>query len=509
MSSHLRPRRWTLGAPGRELVVCHRHEQTPGPLGAPTAPVAVRGLIERLPRDLFGHAQLRQMAEAVGFVGSHSLDFEGPLRQVFEALDRGTLVVFEAPRFFGFQPLPLPPKLGPPRPIGPEPREITSFVATPLDLWCGDFLLLRGTTRSFSDGEKIQVEIQPAKGKGPTRLDLKVSQNSFIEGWRICDVLPDKKGAHFAQRVEVRAAAGGIEAPLLKVHFAPTAAKQPYRESYARFELGVLDYCINVESQLEYVKGWGAEVVYLGDAAKPDTGGEIEGFDYSGCRWMKTGDSGEKQFWNGKGWQDLPEGFKLKDINNHAIGLYESGGKYISQHGGEWPEASLLHAWDVNGDKPQATLKKWTLSIHDTWTHRFDIKRKDCSSADSSCCRYSFTVEVKFVLSDRYTKGKIVVAAGNIRSNSELWFLGEPRPEVAAHEFGHHLGNPDEYEGATSVEGALNEDGANNGIDKDSIMGQNLTVVKKRHFRTVIKHLTTVMKSATDKTFHFEAVKPL
>jgi hypothetical protein len=58
--------------------------------------------------------------------------------------------------------------------------------------------------------------------------------------------------------------------------------------------------------------------------------------------------------------------------------------------------------------------------------------------------------------------------------------MGEPRGAVAAHEFGHHIGNSDEYAG-TKVDTSLNDDGATSGIDPNSIMGQQLTKVKKRH----------------------------
>jgi hypothetical protein len=75
---------------------------------------------------------------------------------------------------------------------------------------------------------------------------------------------------------------------------------------------------------------------------------------------------------------------------------------------------------------------------------------------------------------------------------------------MAAHEFGHHIGNPDEYAGA-AIDAALNDDGAVNGIDSDSIMGQNLTKVKKRHFRTICLHLTKMIRTATGREYTFEA----
>ena len=72
-------------------------------------------------------------------------------------------------------------------------------------------------------------------------------------------------------------------------------------------------------------------------------------------------------------------------------------------------------------------------------------------------------------------------------------------------EFGHHLGNPDEYAGA-KLDTTLNDDGATNGIDANSIMGQNLTTVKKRHYRTICKHFADMVKTHHGKTYTYEAV---
>jgi hypothetical protein len=87
-------------------------------------------------------------------------------------------------------------------------------------------------------------------------------------------------------------------------------------------------------------------------------------------------------------------------------------------------------------------------------------------------------------------------------------FLGEPRLAVAAHEFGHHLANPDEYNGA-KVDTSLNEDGAVNGIDPSSIMGAGLGAVKKRHFRTVCTHFAKIIKDTYGKSYTYQALPAL
>jgi hypothetical protein len=101
----------------------------------------------------------------------------------------------------------------------------------------------------------------------------------------------------------------------------------------------------------------------------------------------------------------------------------------------------------------------------------------------------------------------LIIADGYIRSNSGLFFIGG-RVASFPHEFGHWLGNPDEYAGATSLDTSLNDDGATGGIDTTSVMGTSLDLVKKRHFRTVCQYLAAMVKTKTGKDWVYEAVLP-
>ena len=160
---------------------------------------------------------------------------------------------------------------------------------------------------------------------------------------------------------------------------------------------------------------------------------------WSGYRWMKR--SGlNNVYWDGTAWVALLATFVLADANNFCVGFYQTGVTFTCQYGGTWPEA--FTDWNIDDPAKQAIITAWTSNINTTWTGKFFIKRKECKSAKVECCRYS-TVAVA-----AFAAGCIIVADGNIRSNDSLFFLGEPRVAVAAHEFGHHLGNPDEYAGA-------------------------------------------------------------
>ena len=67
--------------------------------------------------------------------------------------------------------------------------------------------------------------------------------------------------------------------------------------------------------------------------------------------------------------------------------------------------------------------------------------------------------------------------------------------ETIAHEVGHLIDNPDEYPDARSLDPTLNEDGARNGIDDDSIMGSGMRDVKKRHLRHVCSTVSDAIKA--------------
>jgi hypothetical protein len=260
-----------------------------------------------------------------------------------------------------------------------------------------------------------------------------------------------------------------------------------------------------IGSTVEFVQGWAASVVKLGAAVAADIGGLLDGqLAWDGYRWMR--DSGvRKEFWNGAAWVRLPPGFRLTDANNFCVGFYKHGAGYTCQYGGIWPTPGTFAEWNINDVLNRQKISAWENNIGSTWTRKFFIKRKSCPSRDVACCRFSTEAAVSFQRNDAFREGLLIIAAGNIRSNDSLFFLGEDRLAMAAHEFGHHLGNPDEYAGA-SLEVTLNGDGAVNGIDTDSIMGQNLTKVKKRHYRTICKHLASMVKDEKGRDFEYEAI---
>jgi LysM repeat protein len=385
------------------------------------------------------------------------------------------------------------------------------------DAFCGDFVKVLATAQDFKDGDRITVDIkEKASGKLVDSPIGTINSGVLQAIWEVKNILPKKNGTDFESKSPYVATAKGATSSCdFIVKFIPNLPKTDYSVGRAHFSLSAYNYVVTIESALKYVKGWGASVVRLENSVPAGTGGIIADLSWPGYRWMKRVGVTPK-YWDGSSWNDLPAGFTLRDTNNFCVGFYKVAGLtvrpgsilpslscYKCQHGGVWPEA--FADWDIAAAPNAKKIADWEKCIKTTWEAKFSLKRKDCKSTDTSCCRYSTKTSVSFVKNETFQTGFLIIADGNIRSNDALFFIGEPRIVMAAHEFGHHIGNPDEYAGA-AIDAALNDDGAVNGIDSDSIMGQNLTNVKKRHFRTICLHLTKMIRTATGREYTFVAV---
>jgi len=372
-------------------------------------------------------------------------------------------------------------------------------------LWCSEEGTLKGKTENYGNNEKISIKTQDVKsGKKTKEFNVKVVGQGFTHKWRIVDVLPPKKGKDYEEKRKVDAYAGKVKTPKsLKIGFLAEAPIKRYASGNARFNLTAKKHRLHIDEDIQYVKGWAASIVKLGGHAPRGTGGLLDGkLSWNGYRWMKTVGV-TKKFWDGSAWKNLPGGFTLSNANNFCVGFYKKDGKYVCQYSGEWPEN--FADWNIDAAAKQEKIKKWQEEINKTWTGKFKLKREECKSSKKECCKYSIITEAKFTKKDSFSRGMLIIADGYIRSNSGLFFI-DGRVQSFAHEFGHFLGNPDEYAGAKSVDTSLNGDGAVNGIDQDSIMGVKLTKVKKRHFRTLAKHFADMAKEKTSKTWKYKAV---
>ena len=411
------------------------------------------------------------------------------------------------------QPKPPKPKTQPPPPTIQQPEKILTLKWKQAEAWCSEEPTLEGTTQNYPDNEEITIQVKEAtNGTAIASFKVKVVGNRFQHKWKVKDVLPPEQGGHKAEEMEVDATADSVKTPTpLKIRFVPNLPKTRYNVGGARFNLTAQDHTITIDEDVEYVKGWAASVVELGTHGGTE-GGSLDGeLSWNGYRWMKKVGV-QNKFWNGTLWKNLPTGFALSDANNFCVGFYENGTKsdgskkFTCQYGGDWPET--FTDWDITATTKVATITRWTNQINTKWTGKFDLKREVCTSTDSKCCRYPIKTKGKFTKKTAFASGVLIIADGDIRSNSGLFFMDDPDAGTMPHEFGHWLGNGDEYAGATSLDTSLSDDGATAGIDATSIMGTSMDKVKKRHFRTISKHFANMVKTKTGKTWAYKAVAP-
>jgi hypothetical protein len=104
-----------------------------------------------------------------------------------------------------------------------------------------------------------------------------------------------------------------------------------------------------------------------------------------------------------------------------------------------WAHIEVRIELDPDNDVSDATINSlkptWASGIQNTWNNQWALGR----SGELSC---DLTFDVRFVTSDRHHKVKVHV--GPTRSNESNWDT-QDTGAVVAHEFGHMLGNPDEY----------------------------------------------------------------
>lgn len=385
--------------------------------------------------------------------------------------------------------------------------------------WCGDKVKLDGET-NLPDGDlMLALRTRELESKKLKPIKAKISDGKFEVEWEIQNVshLKEEDPAEAFEIVTLEATSQDDDLPCnvatLKVKSVPAADSQTFKEdrswsgftNHSEFTQKIEKFENEVHVTLKCLKGWGGTYVDLRSAGISGTAG---GCPWDGYRWARPSGMSmvPAQYHDGSNWVALPAGFVPGATNYQAIGFYKDGSKFVSPSapGGSWPEKFK----DYNYDKaPYSTARdNWRKQIHKVWTHKFWLRRDGCKSDKAAtCCRYGVDVSATFEQVKAYGKNVTILAPGNLRSNAALWFMGDTS-NVAAHETGHHMDNPDEYAGG-AVDTSLNGDGAVNGIDADSIMGQNLTKTKRRHYRAFGEMNAKLYKKASGKTVKFKAVR--
>jgi len=406
-----------------------------------------------------------------------------------------------------------------PVPLATTKYKIWNVRWTPDKGFCGDKVKLEADT-DLPDDEIVQVTFSAKQGSSPnlTEQDTKSSGGKISLDWEIHDVA-FASGADFLDKVEVEAKlqaaeAAAVTSPVLTVQAMRDTAEDTFKRdikwngftNHAEFKQKTDKFKAILNANFKIVKSWGATYIDMTSAGITGTAG---GCPWAGHRWGRStniNSEAPNQYYDGSAWQPLPAGFAVTAANYQAISFHREGSNFVSSSGGTWPEN--FTDYDFNSTANKAKRDGWSKETHDRWTGKFILRRKDChSQAGTRCCIYDTELNLAFTEVTTFTDADhvVFVSPEYMRSNSGNWFMGDPDLSTAAHETGHRIDNPDEYkDGAT--DSSLHGDGAVNGIDPDCIMGQNMTVVKKRHMHAFAQMLKKEIKTAFGRDYDYEVL---
>ncbi len=290
--------------------------------------------------------------------------------------------------------------------------------------------------------------------------------------------------------------------------------------SYTHFSISSQTYQMTIGGAFTFVKGWVQWAIQPPPSVQGKIGGDI-GLNFgplkkavvsgSGWRWAQEDlcSVSGYSYWDGARWQFIPQAW-ISDptqsnggANFFGIGIWSEGGVNKAQNSLKVPWS--IPAWGPDDESYWATINpKWVNTIQTVWSAVFDLKRDQCPSSDPQCCRYHTQFTVSFTPVATQNGGAIIMGANRkyVRSTSQAWCMGDSRVNLPAHEFGHLIGNADEYSGGSPLDTSWT-DGQAPGICDNSMMGQNMTIVKPRHFRTISQQLSKMVDTAGQKSYGF------
>ncbi|NVB38066.1 type VI secretion system tip protein VgrG [Pseudenhygromyxa sp. WMMC2535] len=416
-----------------------------------------------------------------------------------------------------------PPMEPPPPPMPGNPtvrpdgtlRQFLTIEWVEDETWCSEPATLTGTTSGYTDGDTESADVRNASDGAVQRsVTLTVNSNAYTHNFDVVNLLPRKSGANYETERTLDATCLGQTTPeAIRLRFIPNLAREHCSIGRSHFDMEVVEYEVRMIGSITYVPGWINYVIQLGATVPAGTGGDVGlnfgnspgSFTGSDWRYAKRTAAG-LVYWNGTAWTAVPATWSdPSHILLYPIAVWNEGGTRHTQFGSlQWPEP--IPAWGTTETNlASTTLPTWTTNINNMWTNKFDIKRRECRSTEAKCCRYKTKAVVTFTQTATLGDG-IVLAANNARSNAKVWSLGDHRAGMPPHEFGHHLGNPDEYAGGVGVDASVNTDGATAGIDANSIMGANMITVKRRHYNTICLHLEAMVSNQLSRTYNYDAV---
>lgn len=400
---------------------------------------------------------------------------------------------------------------------GKGKRKILSIAWTEPEVWCSEAAAFSG---KFDEGGASQVEVIRLKSAADGQefameaAEIGAGQ-SFEHALTVKDVLPRQASdGRYEQGRELVATIQSVRTAMpLQLRFLTDLPSMRFETHSKRFNLRVENHEIVIGGTIDYTRGWLHYIIDLGDLVDEDTGGLI-GIkcggheDWRFCKKSAAGGARELVYWDGADWRPVPSSW-TSDLGTklHGTAVWAEGGVTKTQWGKmpwpdpvpEWSQAALQ-----GKDERLAEIKA---TIETGWTGTFDFKREQCASGDPMCCRHRIRCEINFAETAVKRGPRIILAENDGRANANAWPY-DVDTNTAMHEFGHHLGNPDEYPGATSVDATVNGDGATAGIDPEGLMGDGSTL-RQRYYDTIRTVFVSLVARETKKLFTYAIVTEL
>jgi len=386
--------------------------------------------------------------------------------------------------------------------------------------WCGEIAKLTAQS-NLADGTEVAINLatedQPCE---EAKAEIHDGKLEFVWKVRSVGFAFDGDGKALPEVeifVEVTAQAKKYNARTnLKIKKLVEAQPETFDHEYtwgkywvhANFIQGIQGSAQKVVVRKKALKTWGATYVDLSESGIKDAGG---GFPWPGKRWARCreGEMWPKDYWDGVKWQPIPAEAMVDAGKFGTLPITRTGEifHWVESESALWPGKMEDYSWQEYEAKRQA----WLNDSNKRWTGVHWLKRKACEApADRECCRYDLKLEFVLEETDRFHADVVCLAPGSLRSNAGLLFYGDKRTPMAAHEVGHLVGLPDEYEKG-AVDPAVNGDGAKNGLDNTSLMGGNLSdpnnQIKLRHYANFVSMARLLAKNNGRKDEEWVAIK--